>query len=360
MVSKSASAVDSHASLNGALPQVKAGLQEALREAMSTKFMSETVCKRVEDYYKECIDYNIVGGKLTRARTVCEAVRICGGSSDQMQAALVLGWAVEILQAFFLVEDDVMDNGEQRRGRPCWFRLPRVGVANAINDGLLLEQLLYRLVESNKYTRPFALDACSLLRGAAMRTVLGQHLDTCPPPSVLEFTREQWLSVVRFKTAFYTFILPLELGILVSSRHFSPRDVDLIRSIGLRIGELFQAQDDMLDCFADASVIGKIGRDIEEGKCTWLLYTALEVLQSNQVDSALLDEFISLFGISARSPAQVARVKEIYKSIGIEQMFEEYSLLVNGAIEEDINRLESPELQELCRWLHATTHKRKM
>ena len=27
------------------------------------------------------------------------------------------------MQAFFLMEDDVMDRSQMRRGRPCWFRL---------------------------------------------------------------------------------------------------------------------------------------------------------------------------------------------------------------------------------------------
>lgn len=50
----------------------------------------------------------------------------------------VLGWAVELLQAAFLVADDQMDGAFTRRGKACWYRRPEVGPANAINDAVFL------------------------------------------------------------------------------------------------------------------------------------------------------------------------------------------------------------------------------
>lgn len=97
MVNTQVSQLDTLAALNGFLPAVKSGINEIIGDVCSKYDMPEPVAARVIDYYIRCIDYNIVGGKLARARTVCESLRIIRGSEvspDLLEAASVLGYAI--------------------------------------------------------------------------------------------------------------------------------------------------------------------------------------------------------------------------------------------------------------------------
>ena len=345
-------AFENTALLESSLPLVKRDVVRIL-SASCNMDMHPTVSSGVEEYFTKCLDYNIVGGKMSRAQTVLNSLRVCCDKMkydavSNMDAAMVFGWVVEILQAFFLIEDDVMDRGETRRGKPCWYLKPGVGFANAINDGLFLEQAIYELIETNVHTKPFAREASSILRAASIRTVIGQHLDTHPPHSVEEYTRQRWLSVVRFKTAYYTFLLPCELGILVSGKNFCQREKELLKDVCLLIGEMFQAQDDMLDCFGEKQVIGKIGRDIEETKCTWLICTAMELLGH---DEELQGELIRLYSIPEKLDTDVARIKEIYRFVNMEEAFAEYALELSNRIDQVIGEMQSESLKEISVWL---------
>jgi len=243
--------------------------------------------------------------------------------------AHVLGWCVEWLQAFFLVADDVMDGSLTRRGVPCWYRQnnpvhsngeTKVGLL-AINDSFLLEACIYRLLRKYFSNEPFYAPLLDLFHEVSYQTELGQLLDLTTQPAGQKvdfsvFTLDTYKRIVKYKTAYYSFYMPVALSMLMAGITSRPA-FETAKEILLPMGEYFQIQDDYLDCYGDPAVIGKVGRDIEENKCGWLIVQAL--LHATPSQRALLEKHYG-----KDSPSDVALVKNVFNEIGLKKAFQKY------------------------------------
>lgn len=57
---------------------------------------------------------------------------------------------------------------------------------------------------------------------------------------------------------------------------------EAVKSALIPMGEYFQVQDDYLDCYGDPAVIGKVGTDIFDKKCSWNINIALRLCNETQ------------------------------------------------------------------------------
>jgi farnesyl diphosphate synthase len=80
---------------------------------------------------------------------------------------------------------------------------------------------------------------------------------------------------------------------------------------------LIQIQDDYLDCYGAPEVIGKIGTDIQDNKCSWLVVQALKRATTNQ-RQILIDNY------GRHDDICVQKVKDLYIEMKIEAIFQEY------------------------------------
>ncbi|KAJ7307359.1 hypothetical protein JRQ81_009371 [Phrynocephalus forsythii] len=270
---------------------------------------------------KEVIEYNAVGGKYNRGLAVVAAFRELAGLDPQdqesLRRAMVVGWCVELLQAFFLVADDIMDHSVTRRGHLCWYKKEGIGL-DAVNDSFLLEAGVYQLLRRHCRDQPCYLNVLELFLQMTFHTEIGQTLDLITAPSVdlNRFTEERYKAIVKYKTAFYSFYLPVAAAMYMAGID-SEEEHAHAKAILLEMGEFFQIQDDFLDCFGDPAVTGKIGTDIEDNKCSWIVVQCLK--QASPEQRKILEE-----NYGQKDPDKVARVKQLYETLDLRGIYRDY------------------------------------
>jgi farnesyl diphosphate synthase len=240
-------------------------------------------------------------------------------SLEEFKDLATLGWLTELLQAFFLVSDDIMDSSITRRGEPCWYRHPGVGMI-AINDAFMLESSIYLILKKRFRSHPAYLDLIELFHEVTWQTELGQLCDLITAPEddvdLNNFSMAKYTFIVIYKTAYYSFYLPVALA-LHYLRLASPKNLKQSEDILIPLGEYFQIQDDYLDAFGDPAMIGKIGTDIKDNKCGWLINQALQIVTPEQ--RRLLDE-----NYGQKDDAKEAKVKELYNELQLEKRYQDY------------------------------------
>ncbi|XP_050213327.1 farnesyl pyrophosphate synthase 1 [Mercurialis annua] len=268
------------------------------------------------------LDYNVPGGKLNRGLSVIDSYKLLKEgqelTEEEIFLASALGWCIEWLQAYFLVLDDIMDGSHTRRGQPCWFRVPKVGII-AANDGVLLRNHIPRILKNQFRGKPYYVDLLELFNEVEFQTASGQMIDLITTlegeKDLSKYTLSLHRRIVQYKTAYYSFYLPVACALVMSGENLD-NHID-VKNILVDMGIYFQVQDDYLDCFGDPKTIGKIGTDIEDFKCSWLVVKALELCDEEQ-KKALHEHY------GKADPDSVSKVKALYNELNLQAVFAEY------------------------------------
>lgn len=254
--------------------------------------------------------------------SVPDSVSLLLGSplnEEQYFQAATLGWMTELLQAFFLVSDDIMDTSITRRGKPCWYRKEGVGMI-AINDAFLLESGIYVLLRRFFRSHPAYIDLVELFHETSFQTELGQLCDllTAPEDTVNldNFSLAKHSFIVIYKTAWYSFYLPVALALHQLSLA-TPKNLKQAEAILIPLGEYFQVQDDYLDNFGLPEHIGKIGTDIKDNKCSWLVNKAIELATPEQ--RTILEQ-----NYGVKDDAKEAVIKKLYDDLKLKDHYEAF------------------------------------
>ena len=203
-----------------------------------------------------------------------------GNESPAHPPIVDVGAAFELLHAFALIHDDVMDGSATRRRSPTihvefegvhavgiWRGEPRrFGEGVAILVGDLACVYADRLMVD---APPAARQIWNELK---IELNVGQYLDvlgTARAGTDVATARR----IARYKSGKYTIERPLHLGAALAGR--GPELAPSLSAYGDPLGEAFQLRDDILGTFGDSERTGKpVGDDLREGKPTPLLAEA--------------------------------------------------------------------------------------
>ena len=232
----------------------------------------------------------IAGGKCVRS-TFMYLGWLCGAEDDS--AALRAAASLELLHAFALLQDDVMDEPAA-----TW---PAVGATSRSRGGTVTAAVRAHRAGSASPRRCLLGDLCLVWAGQMMRTsgMSASALERVWPrydAMCIELAIGQFGDLVndaagfptwttcstwpRRKSGNYTVRRPLEMGAAMAG--CDEHVLAPLGRYGEAIGEAFQMRDDVLGIFGSPAVTGKpIGSDLAERKATSVVVAAHQLADAD-------------------------------------------------------------------------------
>jgi farnesyl diphosphate synthase len=209
----------------------------------------------------------------------------------------------------------------------------------AINDAFMLESAIYHLLKKYFRSHPAYIELVELFHEVTFQTEIGQLCDLLTAPEDVvdldNFSLTKYQFIVIYKTAYYSFYLPVALA-LYQQNLATPKNLKQAEDILIPLGEYFQIQDDYLDNFGLPEHIGKIGTDILDNKCSWLVNKALEIATPEQ-RKILEDNY------GRKDKVKEAEVKKLYDELNLAKIYQDYEEKRVGEIRKLISVVDESE-----------------
>lgn len=259
------------------------------------------------------------GGKRLRVALVYEAARLV--TPDLVAGLDQAALSIELLQTHGLIHDDIVDDSPMRRDAPSVYYAyrerfpdrPQTALGLAILAGDLAAFLSLQALLTAPVPRELRQAMAAVQAAAGADAVVGQFLDLerdfGPVPD-----RETLDVVSDYKSARYSILAPLQMGLLAAGEDPAGRHAELARYARL-FGVCAQMCDDYLDLFSDIETADKpVGSDLRAGRRSYVTCALLAGTSGRDreaVDAALADPDCP--------PETVERVRDIARRRGIDE-----------------------------------------
>lgn len=275
----------------------------------------------ITDSYERLIEF-AVKGKMIRGSLFLLTCELFGEELDSSHYNIAVG--LELFHSALLIHDDIMDNDYIRRGSKTLFaqyeevakkhtqrdaRHFGDSMAICLGDNSLF--LAFSAIGATKFSETIKMELLQYFAKEAQIVGFGQMQDVFLTNILTEPDEKDIFSVYRYKTARYTFSLPMGLGAIVSGKQKKVRDE--LELLGENIGLIFQIRDDELRYFYIEEIIGKtVGSDIREDTKTIFRYYLFQRATNEE-----LKKLNNIFGNPDAEKADFIYVYELMKQKNI-------------------------------------------
>ena len=240
--------------INNSYLDLKSSVEDKLvlvEERIKTKLISKV------DLVEKMTKYHLdTRGKRLRALLTLGSSKLCGyekGTRDVNLAA-----CVELIHADTLMHDDVIDNGDLRRGKKTLNKIWGNQSSILVGD-YLLSRCFEMMVEDGDQ------EVLKLLSSTSAEISQGEVLQLQHNREI-DMLEETYLKIISSKTA-SLFAAATKVGAILSNQENKVKDA--LEFYGKNLGLTFQIADDTLDYNSELKLFGKeIGNDFFEGKVT--------------------------------------------------------------------------------------------
>ncbi len=275
-----------------------------------------------KQYYSNIREYIMRGGKRLRPVLVILGYKAIKGDSvpENLYTAAL---SVEILHNGSLLHDDLIDHDETRRGgktfhatyRDLYFDRTKNenasfdhGMTMAILGGDSLINLGASAITAANLDSDIS-SLCHHLYEFAFQHLVDGVLLEMNMINDETATSETYLKMVRMKTA-VLFDRSLMMG--AAAARATESQLKALEEFGIKVGQAFQVQDDILGSFGAEEKLGKsVSGDIREGKKTMLVFEAYA-----RVDDRQRKELDHLLGKPGITDQEIERVRELFRRTG--------------------------------------------
>ena len=263
--------------INNSYSELKNSVEDKLvlvEERIKTQLTSKV------ELVEEMTAYHLnTGGKRLRALLTLGSAKLCGylkGGRDINLAA-----CIELIHAATLMHDDVIDNGEIRRGKKTlnfvWGNQSSILVGD-----YLLSRCFEMMVEDGN------LEILRLLSSTSAQIAQGEILQL-QHKGEIDMLEETYFKIILAKTG-KLFAAATKVGAILGNKNNKIKEA--LEFYGKNLGLTFQIADDSLDYNSELNLFGKkIGNDFYEGKIT--LPIILLYQNTNDVEKIKIKEFFT-------------------------------------------------------------------